>query len=176
MEREDMYISKETLKALKNHNEEAFNTFYKNYKNLLFFIIVSIVKNEDIAKELLQDSLIKIYNNVPNLQNDNSFHSYVSLVAKNIALDYLKKQKFVSNADVDVILATQIQQPTEAISFSFNEYLTDIEKIVVTYHVIYDFSFKEIAQMINMNISTIYNHYSNAKSKMKQFYKKEGHL
>ncbi len=170
-----MYVDKEVIHGLKLHDEKSFNIFYDNYKKLLFFIIVSIVKNEDIATDLLQDTFIKIFNNVENLKNDSGFHQYVCLIARNIALDYLrKKSNFVEN--LETILYKAIEQPTEYTTFSFNEYLSNIEQLVITYNVIYEFTFQEIASFLNMKLSKVYSIYKIAKQKMKKYYEKEGHL
>ena len=56
-----MKVSLETVELLKRGYESAFNQVYNAYEKLLYFLIYSIVKNHEIAKDVLQDVFIKVF-------------------------------------------------------------------------------------------------------------------
>jgi DNA-directed RNA polymerase specialized sigma24 family protein len=47
-----------TFQALKRGNHEAFHEVYQQYRSLLYVIILSIVKHEATAEDLLQDTFL----------------------------------------------------------------------------------------------------------------------
>lgn len=170
------YIDKVTIRKLMEHNEDAFNIFYDNYHKLLFFIIVSIVKNPEDAYDVLQDTYIKIFEKISFLKNIDSFHSWVGLVARNQALDFLRKNQKYAHLEDEVLLASLADEPTPYTEFHFNQYLSPLEKVIVTYKIIYDYSFKEISELMKMSTTKIFYVFKEAKKKMKEYYQKENCL
>lgn len=167
------YIDKATIKKLMEHDEDAFNTFYDNYHKLLFFIIVNIVKNQEDAYDVLQNTYIKILQNISTLKDINAFHQWVGLVAKNQALDFLRKNQKYAHVEEDQLLATLADEPTEFVEFDFDSYLSPLEKTIATYKIVYEYSFQEISTLLNMSTTKIFYVFKEAKKKIKEHYTKE---
>lgn len=168
-----MYITTDDVENLKKGQEEAFNKFFSNYKKLLYFIIVSIVKNEQDSYDLLQDVCLKVYTKVQTLENNKTFHSWVTLMARNTALDFVKKHKREGELTDFAILNNSFKSNNNAITFNFNNYLTNFENIVVTYKIVYEFTFKEISKLLQCSKSQVFVIYKEALKKIKKHYKEE---
>jgi len=84
------------LQKLKQGDHKALETIYDRYSSSLLGIIIRIVKSEDIAKEVLQESFIKIWKNSKSYdESKGRFFTWASRIAKNTALNYinLKSEK-----------------------------------------------------------------------------------
>lgn len=164
-----MLVKKKVIIELQHHDQEAFQQVYEAYRKLLFFIIVSIVKNEATAEDLLQDTFIKVYEAVDNLQDPSSFHSYICLTAKNLALNEIKRARRIENIEtMDDIFGYHEQGYTMLDEIA--DYLSDLENTIVIYKIVHGRGFKEIGELTDLPLSTVYQTYQRALSKIKAHY------
>ena len=171
-ERSSMLVKRKVVLALIKKDAEAFNQVYSAYRKLLFFIIVSIVKNETIAEDLLQDTFLKVYEAVGNLKDPNSFHSYITMTAKNLALNELKKMRRVESFEpLEEIYGYEEQSFT--LLDEIADYLSDIENTIVVYKIVYERGFQEISTLMDIPLSTVYQIYQKALKKIKEHYQGE---
>lgn len=169
----DKRLPASVIDGLKNGDSTAFNIVYANYRALLFFIIVSIVKNEEDAKDLLQDAFVRIYEAAPSLQSNEKFHAWASGIAKNLALNHLKaRQREVELTD-DALELIGREDETFHFLQDWNASLSDAENAIIAYKIVYDFTFQEIAQLLHTPLSTVYKIYREALKKLKKSYLKE---
>ena len=47
------------IEELKKRDYKSFDTFYNLTKNQVFYAIVSIIKDKDLAEDLMQDTYVK---------------------------------------------------------------------------------------------------------------------
>lgn len=76
-----------------NGNTNAFGYFIRTYQNKAFGVAVSIVKHEDDAKDVVQDSFITAYSSLTNFRNDAKFSTWFYRIVVNTALQFIKLQK-----------------------------------------------------------------------------------
>jgi len=168
-ERSSMLVKRKVVLALIKKDAEAFNQVYSAYRKLLFFIIVSIVKNETIAEDLLQDTFLKVYEAVGNLKDPDSFHSYITMTAKNLALNELKKMRRIESFEpLEEIYGYEEQSFT--LLDEIADYLSDIENTIVVYKIVYERGFQEISTLMDIPLSTVYQIYQKALKKIKGHY------
>lgn len=171
-ERSSMLVKRKVVLALIKKDAEAFNQVYSAYRKLLFFIIVSIVKNETIAEDLLQDTFLKVYEAVGNLKDPDSFHSYITMTAKNLALNELKKMRRVESFEpLEEIYGYEEQSFT--LLDEIADYLSDIENTIVVYKIVHERGFQEISTLMDIPLSTVYQIYQKALKKIKEHYQGE---
>ncbi|MGY2133942.1 RNA polymerase sigma factor [Hymenobacter sp. HD11105] len=83
------------VQRLRDREEAAMTLFYDKYSAALYGVILRIVKKEEIAEDVLQESLVKIWH---------SFHSYdaskgrlftwVVNVCRNLAIDKIRSRQY----------------------------------------------------------------------------------
>jgi len=66
---DDVKVIEEVLSG----NSDQFEFLILKYQNQLFATVVTIVKNNDIAEEILQDSFVTAYEKLETLKNRNYF-------------------------------------------------------------------------------------------------------
>lgn len=155
-----------------NHIDlKTFETLYKEH--FVFFSLVSynIVKDKDVAKDIVQDFFTYLWEKEEALNFTISFKAYGTKAVKNLSLQYLEKHKTIS-------LKTEklaIQKSEEQMIFENSEenkkpkIQTLVEKIpqarreIFISHVVEGLSYAEIAEDQNISINTV-------KTQMKRAY------
>ncbi|WP_337941694.1 RNA polymerase sigma-70 factor [Parabacteroides sp.] len=87
MEKDASYI-----KELVLGSHDAFKKLFMNYFPKVKYFVCHLIKSESIAEELAQDVFMKIWERREDLETIESFNSYVYRMAKNIALNYLRRK------------------------------------------------------------------------------------
>ncbi|NER16024.1 RNA polymerase sigma factor [Spongiivirga citrea] len=63
------------------------------YKNLVYSIVLRMLKNEDDAHEVAQDVFVKVYTSLASFKGDAKFSTWIYKIAYHKCLDALKKKK-----------------------------------------------------------------------------------
>lgn len=95
MKRLSQKINEEILIfSLKQGNRQAFTTLYDNYSGAIFGVLKRIVKDDELAKDLLQDTFIKVYQQIAlyDAQRGRLF-TWLLNIARHAAFDELRKRK-----------------------------------------------------------------------------------
>lgn len=72
----------------------AFARLDKKYRRKLYGMIRVIIRNEDDAWDLVQDTLLKAYRALPRYKPEYSFEKWLFKIASNTCIDYLRRQRF----------------------------------------------------------------------------------
>ena len=87
------YEEKELLQRAKAGDIDSFEILIEGIKTKAYQIALSYLKNEEDAKDALQDSLLKIYRNLNNFNEKAQFSTWVYRVVVNTCLDEVKKKR-----------------------------------------------------------------------------------
>ncbi|KAA3637344.1 MAG: RNA polymerase sigma factor [Calditrichaeota bacterium] len=84
--------------VLRSHYElpyesRSFKELMKRYQQKSFSKVMSMLKNEDDAKDVVQDIFIKVYNNLPKFKMNSSFSTWLYIITVNTTLNFIEKQK-----------------------------------------------------------------------------------
>ncbi len=85
----DAHYLNEVLKG----NTNAFSYFIKTYQNKAYGIAMSIVKQEDDAKDVVQQSFIEAYVSISKFRNDAKFSTWLYRIIVNTGLQFLAQKK-----------------------------------------------------------------------------------
>ncbi len=93
MIRERLNNKTEMVSLLQQKNVLGFNLLYDNYSGTIFGTISKIVKDNEIAENLLQDTLIKIWLSIDDFNcEQGSFFTWIFNIARNTAIDYTRSK------------------------------------------------------------------------------------
>ena len=153
-------------------NNKAFDELLSRNQDKIFTYIMCIVKNEDLANDLFQDTFLKVITKLQNHQYSDTgkFYFWLTRVTQNVIMDYyrsLKNDKVVDVAgenDLTKIKSAEVlgdNRETEIAKDQTNKdlvFLMDLlpeqQRSVVYMRYFQDLSFKEIAEETNVSINT----------------------
>lgn len=151
-------------------DEKAFEILVNRHKNRVFTSIMLIVKDTDVAQDLLQDSFIKAIHTMKGgrYNEEGKFSSWISRIAHNLAIDYFRKEKRNPTIQLednikafnsltyaeDSAEALQIKEETFARLKAMIDLLPENQKEVLIMRHYADMSFQEIAEATGVSINT----------------------
>lgn len=147
----------------KNGNKKAFDIIYSKTISYVRLVIYSVVQDSEITNDLIQDTYMKITNSIGSY-NQNNFANWVYTIAKNTALDYVKKQKEEIIEDVSIIG----QKPKNPYLQYAIDHLDEDERQVFLLKVLVGYTTKKIAITLDTSKDKVNNLYYSAKAKLKK--------
>ena len=152
-------------------NNEAFDTLLNKYQSRLFSYIYYVVRNEDVANDLFQETFLKALVRIQKGQyrSNGKFNAWITRIAHNLIMDHFRSQEqenLVSNgeADYDIFNSTLLSEHTVEDQMLITQSLTDAKNImsclppsqseVVRMRFYENMSFKEIADKLGISINT----------------------
>ncbi|HEX4887978.1 MAG TPA: sigma-70 family RNA polymerase sigma factor [Luteibaculaceae bacterium] len=76
-----------------DRNERAFAILFDRHRNTVFHTIYQMVKNTELAEDLMMETFAKAFRSIALFQPTHSFSSWLTAVAKNHTLDFLRKKR-----------------------------------------------------------------------------------
>ena len=162
-------MSDSLLLRLKNKEKQAFKELYYTYNRLLYYVSLSIVRDENNANDIVSDTFLKFMDHIKDLEDIN-IKSYLTITCKNLSLNSIKKRKNIELDDVLYNTNKQTSNKTDLL-LTLNEVLSKDEAFIVTLKIVYDYTFKNISEDYNLNIDKVKNTYYKAVAKLKEYYK-----
>ncbi len=152
-------------------DNEAFDTLLNRYQSKLFSYIYYVVRSEDVANDLFQDTFLKALVRIQNGQyrSDGKFQPWITRIAHNLIMDYFRNREqegLVSDSDAgyDIFNAVAFSDRTVEDRLLVAQSLTDARNImdslppsqseVVRMRFYENLSFKEIAEKLDISINT----------------------
>ena len=162
-----MSISQGTFIKFVEDDPNAVEKVYLEYKNLMYFVIASYVPDQYDVEDIMSDAFIKARKNSHTIKNHESLKSFLASVAKNQALDFLRKQREVPSSDtIDEMYGEEDR--TNALLSMFEPLLTNKETIVTYLKIGFSFTWPEIAKETSMSESTARRLYDSAIKKLRK--------
>lgn len=84
---------KTLIKNLKKGKEEAYEELVDTYGNRLLRTCYLILKDKEEAEDVVQETFIKIFQNIPRFREDSGLYTWIYSIALNISRDRLRKKK-----------------------------------------------------------------------------------
>lgn len=159
------------VKAYAKGNNEAFDILLKRHQDRIFNYILRIVKNEDIANDIFQETFVKAIMTIKQgrYTDNGKFPAWISRIAHNLIIDHFRQEKSenMQSADLedidvlnrkelceatieDLIISDQIMSD---VKYLINE-LPELQKEVLKMRYYQNLSFKEIAEITGVSINT----------------------
>ncbi|MCR5451003.1 MAG: RNA polymerase sigma factor [Lachnospiraceae bacterium] len=141
---------------MQNKDEQYFLQTYHRHKDMVYRIAYTYVRNPDDAKDILQDVFLKLYNTRKSFVDDDHLKHWLIRVAINDSKDYVTSTWFRERNEL--IESGTYGTVSES---GYNEILEEVRRLPVKYRaVIYlhyyeGYSYKEIAEILNLRPSAV---------------------
>lgn len=165
-------------------DDTGLTEIIRDYKDGLSLYINGFVDNIFTAEDLMEDTFFKLATKRPRFSGRSSFKTWIYAIARNVALDYLRKNSNVENTPIDDLSNYIIEESNVEKEYLIKEQKITLHRIMrelkpeyfqVLYLVYFeDFTNAEIAKIMKKNKRQIENLIYRAKSTLKSELEKEG--
>ncbi|KJD36519.1 RNA polymerase subunit sigma-24 [Tamlana sedimentorum] len=154
-----------------------FETIYKTHWQKVFRLCMGYVNDTDRAKDLAQETFIKVWQQLPKFRNESSIGTWIFRIASNTCLRQIQKDNKMPKSELpidikDEILNTNIEKDIQFLYQCISE-LQEVERIIISLE-LEDMNQKEIAQIVGLSEGNVRVKIHRIKEKLTQKFKKNG--
>ena len=171
------------IERAKNNDQQAFYELYQKSYDSVYRTVKSMVKDEDTALDIVQDTFVKAFDNLYRLEKPENFPAWIKRIAVNKAKDWFKKKHEISfsqlSNDEDYVPDFEddrVENLPEAV-IDRNETarlieeilgtLSDEQRIAIGMYYYQNMSVAEIAQLLDVSENTVKSRLNYGRKKIK---------
>jgi len=161
----------ELVKKFIEGDQDSIEVLITRHKNRVYTYILLIVKDQQLAEDIFQDTFIKVINSLKRgkYQEKGIFVSWVVRIAHNLIIDYFRKSKHLKtysseDGEMDVFNTKKLADDTVEDIMITDQIASDVRKLVellpeeqkevIMLRHYGGLSFKEIADQTGVSINT----------------------
>lgn len=81
------------IKRARSGDQKAYEALLNKYKNLVYHVMIKMVRNPQEAEDLSQEAFIKAFNALASFNEEFAFSTWLMKIATNNCIDHLRKKK-----------------------------------------------------------------------------------
>jgi len=184
-------ISEDQLKVLVNgcirNHRKSQEMVYKMFYGKMMAVCRRYTRNEDQAKDILQDGFIKVFKSMEKFNFEGSFEGWVRRIVVNTAIDFTRKAKNdfslmnedqsleeFENSLLDDSDEEQYENPVKVADvIKGMELLSNAYRTVFNLYVFENYSHQEIADALSISVGTSKSNLAKARANLKKILIKE---
>ena len=163
------------------HGESDLQTqFIQQNLRRIFLLIYRIVGNVDDAQDLTQETFIKALQRQGQLKDLDKAASWLSRIASNTAIDFLRKNKKFAFSDVNELIESRrstLDSPEQTLLRGERKLqldgglaeLTVRERTALLLRDVEEMPAEQVAAQMNCSMATVRSHIANARIKFKRY-------
>jgi len=171
--------NEQLLQALKAGSMAAFNKIYLDYSPLLYKHLLKFLKSPELVEEVLQEVFIKVWNLREQIDPEKGFKTFLYTISSNLAINIIRKinrdkalQKEVWASSISYYLETEEKllnkERQEIINLAIST-LTPKRREILLFCKVEGKSYKEVAELLGISVSTVINQLVNAIQDVRNF-------
>lgn len=176
----------ELLLSLKQGDEKAFKTLVDAFQHKVYNTCLGILKNEQDADDLAQEVFIEVYRSIGSFKEESGLGTWIYRIAVNKALELIRSRKRQKrfgwltslfgkedlygerHADFTHPGVQLENKERSNILFQKIDQLADNQKIAFTLHKVEGLSYSEIAEVMELSISSVESLMHRAKKNLRK--------
>ncbi|MGJ1534889.1 RNA polymerase sigma factor [Sphingobacterium multivorum] len=175
----DTTANNKLLIALSDGDEHAFFTLYDQYSHALFSTIFRMVKDRQVSEEIVQDVFLKVWQKRSTIDPNRSFKSWIFTIAKNDVISWYRKlaketamqENLYHHFEQLYLMETESdmhEKQAELLERALNT-LSERRKEIFVLCKLEQKSYEEVAQKLNISVSTVSNAMVKSNQHIRQF-------
>lgn len=106
----------------------AFEDLMAKYANLVGSIAYNIVGDVHVAGDITQETFLKVYRNLANLEDPRRFKGWLCMIARTTCVDHLRKER-LKPASLEKIAEDGVEPEGEFLGAVFKQTSTELEEL-----------------------------------------------
>jgi len=158
---------------------DAFSVLVKKFSEQLYWQIRKIVLSHDDANDVLQNTFLKVWNNLDNFRGESKLLTWLYRIAINESITFINKERSQNNIpidDTDNFLYSKLESDPyfdgdEAQLKLQKAILTLPEKQRIVFNMKYfdEMKYEEISEILNTSVGALKASYHHAVKKIEDF-------
>lgn len=184
-------INEDQLKMLVTgcirNNRKSQEILYKMFYGKMMAVCRRYTRNDDQAKDILQDGFIKVFKNIDKFNFQGSFEGWVRRIVVNTAIDFTRKAKndyLLMNEgqeieDFENDLLDESDEEEYESPFKVADVIKGMEQLSNAYRTVFNlyvfenYSHQEIADALNISVGTSKSNLAKARANLRKILNKE---
>ncbi len=166
---------------IKRGNANAFRHLMDMYGNMVWHIVLRMVKQNEDAEDLCQEVFMKVYRSIGRFRGESKLSTWIGSVAFNVCTDYLRRKGRNRVLFTDETARLEVSLPDTADPLKIldrSDLKTLVHRIieelplqfrtVITLYHLEQFSYTEIAEITGMPEGTVKSYISRGRAAIKE--------
>ncbi|WP_188467102.1 RNA polymerase sigma factor [Bizionia arctica] len=155
-----------------------FETIYNTYWQKVFRLCMGYVNDTDSAKDLTQETFIKIWQQLPKFRNESSIGTWIFRIASNTCLRQIQKENKMPKSELPIEInadtsEVNIENDLQFLYQCISE-LQELDRIIISLE-LEDINQKEIAKIVGISEGNVRVKIHRIKEKLTLKFKNNGH-
>lgn len=166
------------IERCRKKESAAFGPLIKLYRKQLYSYLYRLGGDKNLAEDLFQETLIKVWRSLPKYNEQNKFSSWLFSIAHNTAIDALRKkqkERFFDDLENAELLPGRSNPHIELVGKEAEEKISRaVDRLPVKQKEVFllringELTFKEIAEITGEPLNTILSHMHYSVKKIKK--------
>ena len=177
------------IMTLENEEERSFvESLYHKYEKQMLNICMSVLKNNEDAKEAVSDTFVRIMLNVTPFMESESLEGLVMVTTKHVAINYYNKKKkrsdhefyanYFDDEEENVLLDIEDTSASIEQAIMDHDFIFDVKSLLkdmpsevstmIIYKYLYRYRNTEIADMLGMDRAMVNVKLQRARQKLRE--------
>ena len=155
-------IEKHIVELLQERNEKAISLLYDNYGDTLLGVANKVVRDPELAQDVLQESFVKIWKKADSYDSSKAkLFTWLFRITRNTAIDKLRSVKTKSDKEIQIDVSDVYNLGVDSIRPEFMDVQENLEKIEHKYQIVLEALFfqgmtqQEASEELDIPLGTI---------------------
>lgn len=162
-------------------DQEAFAQLYQNTDKTIYSFILSIVRHQQDAEEIMQETYMKVWTSSAGYKSQGKPLAWMFTIARNLCYMRFREQKHESDLGLDDLwerevgeLCPQVENAVDKVVLQTAlSVLKEEERQIVLLHTAAGLKHREIAASLGMPLATVLSKYNRAMKKLQKALREE---
>ena len=132
------------VELLQERNEKAISLLYENYSDTLYGVAFKVVKDEELAQDVLQESFVKIWKKADSYDPTKAkLFTWLFRITRNTAIDKLRSGKTKSDKEIQMDVSDVYKVGIDGVNPDFIDMRENLSKLDSKYKIVLEALFFE---------------------------------
>lgn len=169
------------MQAMANGDSDALRIVYDTYLKVIYAVVYNMVKQKEAAEDITSEFFIRLYHSASKFRGDGHHKAWIITIARNMCIDYIRKNSREmavldddGNEKKGTVAVPSRSSEEESIVQRLTirkamELLSEKEKAIIDMKLAGEFTFREIAEIMQMPMGTVTWHYNSGIKKLRRY-------
>ncbi len=155
-------LEKHIVELLQERNEKAISLLYEHYGDTLYGVAKKVVRNEELAQDVLQESFVKIWKKSDSYDASKAkLFTWLFRITRNTAIDKLRSVNTKSDKEIQMDVSDVYNLGVDSIKPELMDVRENLERIEDKYQIVlealffYGMTQQEASEELDIPLGTI---------------------